>query len=440
MTFAVRLLPLCVGLPLIFAAAQARYAPSALVESWTFTEPTPAYSPETGEALGDFQTDVKVEVIEMDWNGGTWLVEYPRYGAAPIRALIAIPDLSKVKPRAYQYVREDIAAFPLLRKQLEADHPWSVPLAELKSRLLGEREAILRDGTSEHPRALASADPTRDGFAWDQMPLELRLEQPRAGQPRIVINYWNKGDRDSVVDPRRAYPELKDHLEKIQNAFGTRPSLAADSSSGSGITALRDGAETFYLPNNIRADLRYDPREYLTLELSPLVAISNAEEEDTLIFTDNIRTTQEGERYISGIPMVNQGDKGYCVAATLTRVLNYYGYHTNMHAVASLAETERYGTSLPDMVSAMRRISSATPYRLKEIEREDIVVIHSIIDKGLPIIWLIPGHCRLIIGIHPEEGTVVYSDSWGPDHAFKTMPYSDYLSLNRYMFVLDPKE
>jgi hypothetical protein len=443
--FSVHLLRLLRTAPALLAlSATAGYAPLGLPESWEFTAPTAAYDPDTGKALGDFQPGVKVKVLEANFSGDTWLVEYPRYNAPPIHALIAIPDLRETRPRDYARVSEDIDTFPLLKKQLEADNPWPGSMVQLKERLLSG-DITLLGGDEDAPTSLASGRPMQDGFAWDQMPLEVRLEQkPPDKVLRVILNYWNKGDRNSVVDPRRAYPVLHEKLEKLQTAFDSAHGIATHDAN-SGINALGNDAELFYLPNDIQAKLRYRPGEYLILELSSYAGTPAVTAED---FTSakiagrlqsHVKTSADGERYVSGIPMISQGDKGYCVAATLARVLSYYGYPVDMYAVAKLTETERFGTTLDNVTSSIRRVCGSTPFRMKELDRVEAGAIESVIDKGLPIVWLIPGHCRLIIGINPGDNTIVYSDSWGPEHAYKTMPYRDFLSLNQYMYVLEPQ-
>ncbi|MBC2595077.1 C39 family peptidase [Ruficoccus amylovorans] len=420
--------------------ARAAYSPLTLPETWTFTVATPAYNPETGEQLGDFQPGIKVNVVSESTSakGRFWDVEYVRYGAPPIQAQIHVPDLSKVHPRAYASVREDIDSFPLLKKQLEAETPWSIELLELRKRLLGKK-AILMDGTEDDPMSIASSQPRQDGFAWDQMPVEVRLSKNTARSARIVINFWNKGDRHSVVDPRRAYPILRDKLARIEKAFGTNQ-FGSDHDSGPGINALRYGEELYYLPNETEARLRYSSDEYLILELSEYGIRQGNSPASGQDLIGHVKTSENGELYVADIPMISQGEKGYCVAATLARVLSYYGYPVDMYSVAKLAETERYGTSLDNMTTAMRRVSGTAPLRVKELGSNEPASIRSVIEQGLPIVWLVPGHCRLIIGIHPDTREIVFSDSWGPDHAYKTMPYDEFLSLNRHMYVLEPAQ
>ena len=137
--------------------------------------------------------------------------------------------------------------------------------------------------------------------------------------------------------------------------------------------------------------------------------------------------------------MISQGSKGYCYAATLARVLNYYGYDVDMHALAELANTDYDGTSHEDGLASMRRVCNDTPFEMQQIDQYDIKALHDSIDSGFPIIWFIPGHARLLIGYNPDSGDFVYSDSWGAGHEFKTMSINKYHNLTRKTFILNAK-
>ena len=54
----------------------------------------------------------------------------------------------------------------------------------------------------------------------------------------------------------------------------------------------------------------------------------------------------DGHCYIDAIPMIDQGEKGYCAAATLARILQYYGYPISMHAIGELAQTTAEGATM----------------------------------------------------------------------------------------------
>ena len=62
------------------------------------------------------------------------------------------------------------------------------------------------------------------------------------------------------------------------------------------------------------------------------------------------------------------------------------------------------------------------------------------IDRGTPIIWNIPDHVRLIIGYNLEKQTIIYSDSWGENHARSVMPAANALAMTNGLFLLKNKQ
>ena len=71
-------------------------------------------------------------------------------------------------------------------------------------------------------------------------------------------------------------------------------------------------------------------------------------------------------RVIAHVPMVNQGRKGYCVAATIERIMRYYGRSFGQHEVAEAAGTSATdGTSPELMINALRRMSSRLGIRIQ---------------------------------------------------------------------------
>ena len=78
--------------------------------------------------------------------------------------------------------------------------------------------------------------------------------------------------------------------------------------------------------------------------------------------------TQDGDVHLKEIPMVNQGDKGYCVVATAERVLRYFERDLDQHEMAQLANTSsQRGTTSEDMMKALRTIARKTDLRVKTL-------------------------------------------------------------------------
>lgn len=73
----------------------------------------------------------------------------------------------------------------------------------------------------------------------------------------------------------------------------------------------------------------------------------------------NVTRNDQGDVWIQNVPMVDQGQKGYCAAAVAERVLRYYGHAIDEHEIAQMAGTEsRGGTSVSRMRDTIREMSS----------------------------------------------------------------------------------
>ncbi len=75
-----------------------------------------------------------------------------------------------------------------------------------------------------------------------------------------------------------------------------------------------------------------------------------------------------GDVWIAGVPMIDQGDKGYCVVASAERVLRHYGMDVTQHELAQLAASHReHGTSIGAMTDALRGASRVLKVRVREL-------------------------------------------------------------------------
>lgn len=74
---------------------------------------------------------------------------------------------------------------------------------------------------------------------------------------------------------------------------------------------------------------------------------------------DNVVKDPRGDVFIDNVPMVDQGQKGYCAVATAERVLRYYGLDVDEHQLAEAAgSSAEGGTSTAKMFEAAQRIGS----------------------------------------------------------------------------------
>ena len=66
----------------------------------------------------------------------------------------------------------------------------------------------------------------------------------------------------------------------------------------------------------------------------------------------------DGSELLPNVPMVNQGEKGYCVNAATERVLRYYGADVDQNELAQVANTTASGTTTGDMLAALKKLAS----------------------------------------------------------------------------------
>lgn len=78
--------------------------------------------------------------------------------------------------------------------------------------------------------------------------------------------------------------------------------------------------------------------------------------------------------------------------------------------------------------------------------------IAGLVDQGIPVMWsvmlgLLPepeipqangGHMRLIIGYNPKTEEIIYSDSWGAEHAVKRMPMANAFTMTTGIYYMEP--
>jgi hypothetical protein len=84
---------------------------------------------------------------------------------------------------------------------------------------------------------------------------------------------------------------------------------------------------------------------------------------------ENVTRNPAGDVWIDGVPMVDQGQKGYCAAAASERVLRYYGIEVDQHQIAQLADTAAEGgTTLEGMSKAISKVG-----RQFQLDKEELI-------------------------------------------------------------------
>lgn len=258
------------------------------------------------------------------------------------------------------------------------------------------------------------------------LPLCEVLVQFEEGKIReIKMVSYNRGDSGDIVkvDFEKMVSEATDAVAKW---MGGRAAVLQFPVQSGGVN--KDGRVWTGAKNQVKLEWSYSSgghkqgysfrAEYLKIEMQPSGAgndyLSTIQAKKSMQdgvsrsrLKSLVKNESNGDVYISGIPMVDQGTKGYCVVATTERVMSYYGRDVDQHELAQLAQTQTEGgTSMESMINVLRRLGMGLGCKIivhqdwdwKSFQR-DISDYNRVASKmGKPIINI------------PKSGTVIVSE------------------------------
>lgn len=183
---------------------------------------------------------------------------------------------------------------------------------------------------------------------------ELTAEFKEQRLNKIYISLYNQGDAGNITTGK--FKTLLDTTRQSLKKYFQTENVEED--------RKRIAGKKFYSAvfndTNTTAKLRWSFGENEGPEFLNLLIYPKSEDEsgtkvsaDKKSLPDNVEKDADGSMYIP-VPMVDQGEKGYCVVAVLERVLKYYGSDVDQHLLAELAKTSAAGgTNLKDLKTAM---------------------------------------------------------------------------------------
>ena len=310
----------------------------------------------------------------------------------------------------------------------------------------------------------------------------------------ISFSLYNRGDNGEMTDKKKF------------KAFSLKLKSLCTKSFGKKVKRTREGASRNTVYNwlgkyskfqlIVSSSKRPFRGQYITLRLQ-----KKGKKKELIKKKDLKSITKKkknGDTYIEGVPMVDQGAKHYCVAASIARIAQFYGRDLPMHEVAKLADTSSSdGTSVNQAFRAMKDASSKLKMRFKTLKlKSDVIknyskatkkrvsspylqylyqntsgsdvlktitkksrglksyrkLIKKSIDAGKPIAWSmvcgvhnekgssgsIGGHMRILIGYNEKTDEVIYSDSWGMGHEFKKWTTQEAYSVTNGIYEVSP--
>ena len=344
-------------------------------------------------------------------------------------------------------------------------------------------ELFGKDGWQEEPRSIerrlrirlettmVKGSPQYAGYPFGSCPClgvdltYLTIKCSETGEiSSVILMLTNKGDfgEDKSDFKRRFKADARVVTRALEGAFG-KTKKHKDVS----IWTVGDAVISFA---NVKD-------EYLSVEISRQGTSSRKPDNKQRLkdrkeikhadYSDNLERTSFGDCYIRNVPMIDQGDKGYCGPATVERSLLYYGVTAfDMHELAEMFETKNGGgTSWKTLVSESRRIFPKYGISVKSRHLK-LKTVKDAIDKGNLIIWVFDyndttdsrledntamrssyapdkwraviakqkrlkksntraGHVDLIVGYNEQTGEIALSDSWSNLSKMRWIPCED---------------
>lgn len=319
---------------------------------------------------------------------------------------------------------------------------------------------------------------------------EIRLAAADGKVTKLDIILFNKGDNAGKGSKRNAVKkELRRYQIKLEKLLRTKIGRPRRAFFGAGTLSKQLPAWDCG-PHVLMVD--YSESEYLQIHIVPEKAAgehrarvsSEARAESADFYSGNVRRKDNGDVFIEGVPMVDQGSKGYCVPATVERVLRYFGVaDADMHKLAEKSHTGLGGgTTLEGVVRGTRKLLADYGLRMRDAGKFRRPSICRYIDHGLPVLWFhystpafkerldeslaersksAPGewkkhlegerkirraaegaHIALLIGYNKETDEFAVSNSWGERYRIAWVRFADMEQADAKLniFVVVPRK
>ncbi|MFZ4483033.1 MAG: hypothetical protein ACOYOL_03525 [Chthoniobacterales bacterium] len=384
-------------------------------------------------------------------------------------------------------------SLPLRAEVADADKmnaAWGIPLFLAEGSTWDEdADAVAqRLGLPEESRTSAESSfrlyPSEVTRVLGRRPYSIALTAAQGRVTGLSIIFANKGDSlgpsaTATPGPREAGPttrDLRDYRKAIADderaldeLLGTVAGEAAPERTGQGSKLTerakrRDWRDHALLLVSVRDEyvaVRVVPPSDLD-EAALVKKVPPAELREKL--QARVERSPNGDVILRDLPMVDQGPKGFCVPATMERMLRYLGIPADMYLLAMAANTRPGGgTTINDLLWAVGDTVRRHGRRIQtESGNPDVNHVSRWIEAGLPILWAIntsdavdqrinehtrqragvtdwkawndglkparreakklsreasEGHVCLIVGFNRETGEIALSDSWGPGYA-----------------------
>ncbi|MEJ6717791.1 MAG: C39 family peptidase [Akkermansiaceae bacterium] len=179
------------------------------------------------------------------------------------------------------------------------------------------------------------------------------------------VSIYNRGD-DGKIKKDEYDSTLRDWKSALDETLKVR---ASDRSKAGAVSVdgwmWKKGDTAFLLEGSVTK--KSNRVEFIRLRVASVRSTHHAGRVKSRGSLDDNVIEKNGEVYIQNIPMVDQGQKGYCVVASVERVARYYGLDVDQHELAQIANTDNNGTSGDGMEKAFKTLTGKLHVRTMKL-------------------------------------------------------------------------
>jgi len=215
--------------------------------------------------------------------------------------------------------------------------------------------------------------------------LVARFEQNKLAV--ITANFYARGDAGEISEP--AFEKLRTTTtDTLTKMLGSKPAVrgkdATNAVRAEGLLWTTQKSQ-YLLEYSFTKEVktRNIPfrAEFVRLEVRPaqqkqgLVTAALAAAKKTKFSgpTHVKRDAEKGDVWLVDVPMVDQGQKGYCVVASAERVMRYYGNDVDANELAQIANSDSAGgTSLRAMRDSMKKVAARFKVKVRDHETMEV--------------------------------------------------------------------
>jgi len=259
---------------------------------------------------------------------------------------------------------------------------WGMKADDFQSATAPQRLPFRWNSTARDSARAAGADLTLLGLPLVE--LIARFDAGKLAQLTAVL--YARGDAGEIAREdfeallRRSFTALDEFTKVKFTARGKDATSAVKAEGAYWKTAQAHYLLEYSFTREVKSRGVPFRAEFIRLEVSPpqnaAGLLSTATNTPRTKFSGALHLQRDaagGDVWIGDVPMVDQGEKGYCVVASAERVMRFYGSDVDQNELAQIANTGTGGGTSPQaMYEALKKLSNRLRVKVRDLERTDV--------------------------------------------------------------------